>query len=68
MLTLFAVSEDSGLSPALLSRARSMAAEHANLSKLLANAFNSKVAKRVAELEPVASALKEWETANEVGS
>lgn len=67
VLTLFAVSKDTGLSAALLSRARSIAAEHANLSKLLADSFDAKVAKRVGELAPVASALKDWDNANEVG-
>ncbi|KAL1962798.1 hypothetical protein VTN77DRAFT_9167 [Rasamsonia byssochlamydoides] len=56
---------DAGLSAALLSRARSIAEEHANLSELLAESFDAKVAKRVGELAPVANALKEWDKANE---
>lgn len=45
-----------------------MVAEHANLSKILAESFDAKVARRVGELAPVANALKEWDNTNEVGS
>ncbi|PYH95200.1 peptide chain release factor 1 [Aspergillus ellipticus CBS 707.79] len=55
---------DVGLSPGLLARARSLGAEHSKLSAHLANAFDAKAAKRVGELAPIASTLKEWEHAN----
>ncbi|CEL06701.1 Putative Peptide chain release factor 1 [Aspergillus calidoustus] len=55
---------DSDLSPALLTRARSMAAEHASLSDQLATSFDPKIAKRIGELGQVAKALAEWNDAN----
>ncbi|RAL06306.1 putative mitochondrial translation release factor (RF-1) [Aspergillus ibericus CBS 121593] len=55
---------DSGLSPALLARARSLSNEHSTLSAHLAEAFDAKVAKRVGELAPIANTLKEWDHAN----
>ncbi|KAL2862905.1 putative mitochondrial translation release factor (RF-1) [Aspergillus lucknowensis] len=54
---------DSDLSPALLTRARSLAKEHATLSERLAISFDPKNAKRVGELGPVAKALTEWNNA-----
>ncbi|RDW87206.1 putative mitochondrial translation release factor (RF-1) [Aspergillus mulundensis] len=53
------------LSPALLTRARNLLAEHADLSDQLATSFDPKIAKRVGELGPVAKALAEWNNANE---
>lgn len=61
-----AAAASEGVSPALLTRARSVAAEHGALSKQLAEGFDTRTAKKVGELSPVASALKEWEHANEV--
>ncbi|KAL3458482.1 hypothetical protein BJX64DRAFT_301881 [Aspergillus heterothallicus] len=55
---------ESDLSPALLTRARSMAAEHATLSDQLATSFDPKTAKRLGELRGVAKALAEWNNAN----
>ncbi|KAL3446828.1 hypothetical protein BJX65DRAFT_296160 [Aspergillus insuetus] len=55
---------DSDLSPALLTRARSMAAEHAALSDQLATSFDPKIAKRMGVLGQVAKALAEWNDAN----
>ncbi|EON69507.1 hypothetical protein W97_08767 [Coniosporium apollinis CBS 100218] len=60
-----AAAASEGVSPALLTRARSVAAEHGTLSKQLAEGFDTRTAKKVGELSPVASALKEWEYANE---
>ncbi|CAL5866626.1 uncharacterized protein PFLUO_LOCUS835 [Penicillium psychrofluorescens] len=57
--------DDPGLSPALLTRARFLAAEHAQLSDRLGETFDAKAAKRAGELGPVASVLREWDTANE---
>ncbi|KAL6233485.1 hypothetical protein BDW75DRAFT_214943 [Aspergillus navahoensis] len=56
---------DKYLSSALLTRARNLAAEHANLSNQLATSFDPKIARRVGELGPVAKALAEWNNANE---
>ncbi|KAI2816452.1 hypothetical protein CBS63078_6232 [Aspergillus niger] len=56
--------DSSGLSQALLARARSLTSEHSTLSAHLAEVFDAKLAKRVGELAPIASTLKEWEHAN----
>lgn len=56
----------SGLSAALLSRARSIAKEHEKLSDLLGENFDTKVAKRMGELAPVAQAVKDWDKTHEV--
>lgn len=58
---------DPTVSPALLTRARLLAAEHTKLSDRLGESFDSKIAKRAGELAPIADVLKEWVTANEVG-
>jgi peptide chain release factor 1 len=63
---MFPFTPDKLLSPALLTRARNLAAEHANLSNQLATSFDPKIARRVGELGPVAKALAEWSNANEV--
>lgn len=57
----------SELSAALLSRARSIAKEHEKLRDLLGENFDSKVAKRMGELAPVAQAVKDWDKTQEVG-
>jgi peptide chain release factor 1 len=62
---MFPFTPDKLLSPALLTRARNLAAEHANLSNQLATSFDPKIARRVGELGPVAKALAEWSNANE---
>lgn len=51
------------ISPALLSRARSVAREHASLADKLANDFDPKAAKRLGELTSTTSALKEYDKA-----
>ncbi|KAF2092105.1 release factor [Saccharata proteae CBS 121410] len=53
------------ISPALLSRARSIAAEHDQLTKKLAENFDINTAKRIGEISRVADALKEWDRAEE---
>ncbi|OJD19861.1 hypothetical protein AJ78_00221 [Emergomyces pasteurianus Ep9510] len=53
------------ISPILLSRARSIADEHASLTSKLAEAFDPKIAKRAGELATTVTALKEWDKANE---
>ena len=50
----------------LLSRARSVAAEHATLSSQLAESFNANIARRASELAPVTNTLKDWVDTNEV--
>ncbi|KAH1374861.1 hypothetical protein KXW98_004339 [Aspergillus fumigatus] len=56
---------NSHLSPALLARARSLAAEHTRLSAQLTESFDAKTAKRVGELASIAQALQEWDRAHE---
>ncbi len=56
------------ISPALLNRARSVAAEHALLSTQLDGRFDSKTAKRAGEIAAVASNVKKWEESEKVGS
>lgn len=57
----------SELSAALLSRARSIAKEHEKLRDVLGENFDTKVAKRLGELAPVAQAVKDWDKTHEVG-
>lgn len=66
-LTIFFVIATSELSAALLSRARSVAKEHEKLRDLLGDNFDTKVAKRMGELAPVAQAVKDWDKTQEVG-
>jgi peptide chain release factor 1 len=51
------------ISPALLSRARSLALEHKTLTEQTSDVFDTKLAKRIGELQGVAGALKELEDA-----
>ncbi|OCK90796.1 release factor [Cenococcum geophilum 1.58] len=53
------------ISPALLSRARAVAAEHSQLAQKLTNGFDARAAKKLGEITAVVNALKEWEKANE---
>ena len=67
ILTVFViVSGHDSISPVLLNRARSIAAEHARLSAQIAENYDVDVARRVGELGVVTSALKEWEDARQV--
>ncbi|KAF2488503.1 release factor [Lophium mytilinum] len=59
--TSFASTET--LSTALLSRARTVAAEHDQLTRNLADGFDSKTAKKLGETGPVTTALAEWDKA-----
>ena len=54
------------ISPALLGRARTLAAEHALLSKQLTNHYDTQVAKKVGTLTPVATVFSDWENASNV--
>lgn len=57
----------SELSAALLSRARSIAKEHEKLRDRLGENFDTKIAKRMGELAPVAQAVKDWDKTHDVG-
>ncbi|KAI9640065.1 Peptide chain release factor 1, mitochondrial [Ciborinia camelliae] len=53
-------------SPALLARARKLAAEYNQLSNdKTSETFNAKIAKRIGELQDVATVLKKWEDTKE---
>jgi peptide chain release factor 1 len=54
------------ISPVLLKRARSIAAEHTQLSHQNAEKYEVETAKKIGELSTVASALAEWENAQNV--
>ena len=54
----------SQISPALLSRARALSAEHAQLSQQLESQYDSHAAKKAGSLATVAAALSNWEAAN----
>ena len=53
-------------SPILLQRARTVAAEHAQLSAQNAENYDTSVAKRIGELNSTVTAVKEWEDAQNV--
>ena len=59
-LTSLAASHD-GLSPALLSRARSITDEHETLAKKVAADYDAKSAKRLGQLSGTAAALKDYD-------
>lgn len=61
-LTHFTASHD-GLSPALLSRARSITEEHETLAKKVAADYDAKSAKRLGQLSGTAAALREYDNA-----
>lgn len=54
------------VSPNLLERAKSIASEHARLSLQNAEDYDVSVAKKIGELGPVTTALKEYEDAQNV--
>jgi len=54
------------LPPALLSRARTIAQEHKELSQKLSGGFDATSAKKLGELSSVTNALNEFEKAKEV--
>lgn len=57
----------SSISPALLGRARAIAAEHAQLAKQLNSEYATDLARKAGSLSAVAKALNGWESANNVG-
>lgn len=54
------------ISPALLNRARALAAEHAQLTRDLNTEYDSQIAKKAGSLSAVTTALSGWEKANNV--
>jgi hypothetical protein len=64
--TAAATPPEASLSPALLARARSVAAEHAKLAAQSAESYDVAMAKRMGELGPVTTALTEWQEAQHV--
>lgn len=54
------------ISPSLLGRARSIAAEYDKLSNELENEFSTQKAQKIGELSSVTKALNDWDTANKV--
>lgn len=48
----------------MFNRARSLSNEHAKLSEQTSEVFDTKLAKRIGELQPIANSLKELETAS----
>ncbi|KAF2812079.1 release factor [Mytilinidion resinicola] len=57
------LASNDALSTALLSRARTVAAEHDQLTQKLAAGFDSKTAKKLGEIGPVSTALADWDKA-----
>lgn len=54
------------VSPSLLERAKAIASEHARLSLQNAEDYDVSIAKKIGELGPVTTALKEYEDAQNV--
>lgn len=59
-------SPEASISPTLLTRARSVAAEYTKLAAQNAESYDVAVAKKIGELGPVAAALKDWQDAQHV--
>ena len=55
--------KSTSLPNALLQRARKLSDEHTKLTETLSTTFDPKSARRMGELASVATALREWETA-----
>ncbi|EME46641.1 hypothetical protein DOTSEDRAFT_52072 [Dothistroma septosporum NZE10] len=58
-----AASVSDSISPALLSRARSLASEHASLAQKLASDYDAEAAKRLGELSTTARAIDDYDKA-----
>lgn len=68
VLNIYSVASSAhSISPVLLGRARTIAAEHAKLSNQLAQNYDNDIARRAGELQGASRALQEWETINNVG-
>lgn len=57
---------EASISPTLLRRARSVAAEYAKLTAQNAESYDVAVAKKIGELGPVTTALRDWQDAQHV--
>jgi hypothetical protein len=62
-----AIPPEASISPTLLTRARLIAAEYAKLAAQNAENYDVAVAKKIGELGPVTTALKDWQNAQHVG-
>lgn len=62
------VPPEASISPTLLTRARSVAAEYAKLAAQNAESYDVAVAKKLGELGPVTTALRDWQDAQHVRS
>ena len=58
--------EGISISPALLRRARSVAAEHGKLTRQLTVEYDTDVAKKLGESSTIVNALEDWESASNV--
>ncbi|KAH9864335.1 hypothetical protein J1614_010269 [Plenodomus biglobosus] len=58
-----AISES--IPPALLTRARTVASEHTDLTAQLSHGFDARIAKKLGEYSPIVNALGQWDKANE---
>jgi hypothetical protein len=65
-LTAATIPPEASISPTLLTRARSVAAEYAKLTAQNAESYDVAVAKKIGELGPVTTALKDWQDAQHV--
>lgn len=54
--------------PALLTRARTVAEDHKELTNKLAEGFNTRAAKKLGEYSPIVNALGQWDKATEVST
>ena len=61
-----AISPNPTIPPALLQKARTVAAEHAHLSKRLDDQYDTQSARKAGTLANVATALLRWESTNDV--
>jgi len=57
---------NAAISSILLGRARTLAAEHAQLSQRLNDQYDSQIAKKAGALSAVADAVKQWEAVSNV--
>ncbi|KAF2231734.1 release factor [Viridothelium virens] len=65
MFALYPTAASEHLSPALLSKARALAAEHENVSKQLGEGFSINLAKKLGQLSATVYALREWDQLKE---
>lgn len=61
-----AAAKSESIPPALLTRARTIALEHKELTNKLSDGFDTRLAKKLGEYSPIVNALGQWDKANEV--